>query len=119
MADGSPAISLRKHKESAREPSAKVPPRVSGGERRGNLSGRFAHYCCKKVLAYLERNYKDFTPAPILHIPKSDCPLAENIVNNLAEADCHDEAANVVEELGELFMFGEVKFKEVLGHWGG
>ena len=38
--------------------------------------------------------------------------IAEHIVNNLAEAACDDEATSVVEELEQLFMFGEVKFKE-------
>ena len=76
-----------------------------------------AHNCYEKVLASLERNCENFTPAPSLHIPKSDCPLAEHIVNNLAEAACDDEATSVVEELEQLFMFGEVKLKKVPGHW--
>ena len=77
-----------------------------------------AHNCYEKVLVSLGRNCENFTPAPNLHIPKSDCPLAENIVNNLAEAACDDEATSVVEELEQLFMFGEVKLKKVPGHWG-
>ena len=76
------------------------------------------HNCYEKVLASLERNCENFTPAPNLHIPNSDCPLAENIVNILAEAACDDEATSVVEELEQLFMFGEVKLKKVPGHWG-
>ena len=44
--------------------------------------------------------------------------IAEHIVNNLAEAACDDEATSVVEELEQLFMFGEVKLKKVPGHWG-
>ena len=51
------------------------------------------HSCYEKVLASLERNCENFTPAPSLH------PLAEHIVNNLAEAACDDEATSVVEEL--------------------
>ena len=69
-------------------------------------------------MAALQQSEKDFTPAPLLHIPQSDCPLAQHIVHNLAEAACDDEATDVVEELSKLFMYEEVKDKEVPRHWG-
>ena len=65
-----------------------------------------------KVLDWL-LNCTDETPAEKLQIPRSEHPLSEQVVHNLAQADCDDEVASVVAELADLFMYGDVKDKEV------
>ena len=57
-----------------------------------------------KVLDWL-LNCTDEAPAEKLQIPRSEHPLSEQVVHNLAQADCDDEVASVVAELGDLFMF--------------
>ena len=66
----------------------------------------------------MKQSSKSFTPAPPLHIPQDDCPLSQQVVCNLAEAEVDEDSTGVVEELSNLFMWGNVKHKTVPRHCG-
>lgn len=66
----------------------------------------------------MKQSSKSFTPAPPLHIPQDDCPLSQQVVCNLAEAEVDEDSTGVVEELSNLFMWGQVKHKNVPRHCG-
>ena len=70
-----------------------------------------------RVMVSLNQNSKGFTPAPLMLIPDDDCPLAQHVVYNIAEAAGDEETTDVVEELSALFMWGTVKDKDVPRHW--
>ena len=81
---------------------------------RNPVGQSFACDSYERVMASLKQNSKGFTPAPLLHIPQDDCPLAQHVVYNLAEAAGDEETTDVVEELSDLFMWGKVKDKDCL-----
>ena len=95
----------------------------SDGKEHGQLctekpvGGRFACDSYDRTMANLKQSAKSFTPAPPLHIPQDDCPLSQQVVYNLAEAEVDEESTCVVDELSNLFMWGSVKDKRVPGHF--
>ncbi len=57
-------------------------------------------------------------PAANLDVPLSTTPLYAQMVDNLADVDYDDVEIQALDELERTFMFGNVKTKEVPGHWG-